>query len=195
MTANDLPPDVTALINHASIHEVQAEIDEAQARYQQAADVARKADAELAKAYAAIPELTQRAVSGERVSAAIVAKAHARVRDAEAYRDFCAEVARRLAPDEREAAGRMSAAKARAYAAVLDHGVDLRIAAAARADRADGNVDRNPTTRSGRGQDRLQGRQPDHPIRHPARRAASGLKPTTDDAGDAVLAIYRIRRA
>lgn len=137
-------PDILALIDHTPIAEAQAEIDAANARFQEAKDAVLSAEAELDEARAAIPALTERAVAGERVSAATVARAHARLRDVDRYRAFVTEVAHRLRPDEREADARLSAARAQAYDAVLNHGIDAQIKAAERGDRAAGTVDRLP---------------------------------------------------
>lgn len=130
----EIPSELQELIDPDPIRAAEAEIDHARLRYQDAADMARGAEAAVVEAHRVIPELTQRAVAGERVSAATVARAHQRARDAALYRDFCQEVARRLLPDEREAEGRLARAKAQAFAPLFEHAVGLRIAAGKRAD-------------------------------------------------------------
>lgn len=140
----ELPPAIAGLIDQAPIHDAQAEIAEARRRHREAADAVLAADADLEEARAAIPALVDRAVAGERVSAATVARAHVRVRDAERYRAFLYEVVNRLHPDEREGDLRLSRAREQAYSGVLQHGIDLQIKAAERGDRAGGTVDRLP---------------------------------------------------
>lgn len=137
-------PEILALIDHAPIHEAMAEINEAQRRYREAVHAILSAEAEMEEAHAALPVLTDRAVSGERISSATLARAHARIRDADRYQAFVSSVALRLQPDQREADARLSAARAQAYRKVLDRAIDLQIAAAERADRAGGTPDRLP---------------------------------------------------
>lgn len=143
MTDTELPAELAALVDLGPIESVEAEIAEAKRRHDDALAALRDAEAEVVIARRALPNLTDAAVSGTSVSLATHARVTRKIEDAERYAGFCREVARRLEPDPREAAARMACAKAEAYAALLARGVDLRIAAAARADRADGTVNRN----------------------------------------------------
>lgn len=132
----DLPADLAHLVDRAAIRAAEAARDAAAARLAKARAAVAEAEAAVTRARAVLPRLLDDAVAGRLVTPAAVAKADQGAGDAEAWAAFTATVANRIAPSVDAAEVELKRTTAEAYRPVLEAGIDRRIAAAERADRA-----------------------------------------------------------
>lgn len=118
------------------VRAAQAAVAEAKQSHEEALADLKLAEWHVEKARAAIPRLVKRKVSGEDITKDDVLEAHADCTQAEQIASFRAVVVANRAPMIEEAEAAHRAAIATSYEPVLQRGIDLRIQAAAMADKA-----------------------------------------------------------
>jgi hypothetical protein len=131
-----VPAEIAHLVDLAPVQRTEAALAEHQQRLATARTLAARSSDAVLVARAAMEALIDRAFGGEEVTSADVAAAHSEARDAESYSAFTAALARRYEAPVAAAQAALADALHEAWLPVLRHGQDLRIAAAARADRA-----------------------------------------------------------
>jgi hypothetical protein len=133
---SDPVADAIALPDLPLIAEAERALAEAVARHEAAAIKAQAADDVLGDVRGEMPGLVDRATAGEAVALRAVVSVRQRVRATEAWASFTSTVARRLGETVEHVKTELASAKHTAWLPTLERGIELRIAAARRADRA-----------------------------------------------------------
>jgi sensor c-di-GMP phosphodiesterase-like protein len=133
VAADDPVAEAVALADLSLVAEAEAALTEAEERHSDAAIRAQAADEALAEVRTQMPALVERAVAGEAVEVGDVVQVRNRVRACEAWAAFTGAVARRLGDAVEKAKAELAERRHTAWWPVLQRGVDLRIAASARA--------------------------------------------------------------
>lgn len=132
----DLPADIAALVQHDLPANARAEYEAVCNRQEASTAAVTEAERALADAQARQGRLAAAAAQGEQVNPKDVHAAARVVRDAEAHLQFAHTTLSEVAVVWRQAHDALTASFAEAYRPVMERGIELRIEAAARVDRA-----------------------------------------------------------